>query len=91
MACLAQLVNVIAPIMTETGGRSWVQTIFYPFMHTSQFGRGVSLQTVVKCDTYETDKYGNAPYVEAITIANEESRVNGVCGKQILDDEVELI
>jgi alpha-N-arabinofuranosidase len=91
MACLAQLVNVIAPIMTETGGRSWVQTIFYPFMHTSQFGRGVSLQTVVKCDTYETDKYGNAPYVEAITIANEESRELTVFAvNRSLDDEVEL-
>ena len=30
-ACLAQLVNVIAPIMTETGGPAWRQTIFYPF------------------------------------------------------------
>ena len=29
IACLAQLVNVIAPIMTETGGRVWKQTIFY--------------------------------------------------------------
>ena len=33
VACLAQLVNVIAPIMTETGGPAWRQTIFYPFMH----------------------------------------------------------
>ena len=31
MACLAQLVNVIAPIMTETGGKAWKQTIYYPF------------------------------------------------------------
>src|SRR5699024_12058655 len=30
MACMAQLVNVIAPIMTETGGGAWKQTIFYP-------------------------------------------------------------
>ena len=29
-ACLAQLVNVIAPIMTETGGPAWRQTIFHP-------------------------------------------------------------
>ena len=35
-ACLAQLVNVIAPIMTETGGPAWRQTIFYPFAHFSQ-------------------------------------------------------
>ena len=39
-ACLAQLVNVIAPIMTETGGPAWRQTIFHPFAHFSRLGRG---------------------------------------------------
>ena len=34
-ACLAQLVNVIAPIMTQTGGPAWRQTIFHPFAHMS--------------------------------------------------------
>src|SRR5690606_34434446 len=43
MACLAQLVNVIAPIMTEEGGKAWKQTIFYPYLHASVFGRGISL------------------------------------------------
>jgi alpha-L-arabinofuranosidase len=40
VACLAQLVNVIAPIMTETGGPAWRQTIFHPFAHFSNLGRG---------------------------------------------------
>ncbi len=40
MACIAQLVNVIAPIMTENGGKGWAQTIFYPFMYASAFGNG---------------------------------------------------
>ena len=39
-ACLAQLVNVIAPIMTEKGGPAWRQTIFHPFAQMSRFGRG---------------------------------------------------
>ena len=43
-ACLAQLVNVIAPIMTETGGAAWRQTIFYPFAQMSCFARGVVLR-----------------------------------------------
>ncbi len=30
-ASLAQLVNVIAPIMTEPGGPAWRQTTFFPF------------------------------------------------------------
>jgi alpha-N-arabinofuranosidase len=52
-ACLAQLVNAIAPIMTETGGPAWRQTIFYPFQHMSQFGRGRVLRTKVDSPTYD--------------------------------------
>ncbi len=45
IACLAQLVNVIAPVMTERGGGpAWRQTIFYPFFHASRYGRGVVLR-----------------------------------------------
>jgi len=53
-ASLAQLVNVIAPIMTETGGDAWRQTIFWPFKHMSQHGRGEVLRTIVKSETYST-------------------------------------
>ena len=45
--CLAQLVNVIAPIMTETGGPAWRQTIFHPFAHFSNLGRGRVLRTQI--------------------------------------------
>jgi alpha-L-arabinofuranosidase len=74
MACLAQLVNVIAPIMTENDGAAWAQTIFYPFMHTSNFGRGVALTPVVHCDQYNTQKVKNVPFVETIGIVNEEKK-----------------
>ena len=40
MACQAQLVNVIAPIMTAPGGPAWRQTIFHPFALTSRYARG---------------------------------------------------
>jgi alpha-N-arabinofuranosidase len=53
-ACLAQLVNVIAPIMTETGGPAWRQTIFWPFAHMSNHGRGGVLRTLIESDTYAT-------------------------------------
>ena len=38
-ACLAQLVNVIAPIMTEPGGPAWRQTIFFPFAISARLAR----------------------------------------------------
>ena len=53
-ACLAQLVNVIGPIMTETGGDAWRQTIFWPFKHFTNFGHGDVLRTKVTCDSYDT-------------------------------------
>ena len=52
VACLAQLVNVIAPIMTDTGGAAWRQTIFYPFADFSNFGRGDVLRATVDSPTY---------------------------------------
>jgi alpha-N-arabinofuranosidase len=51
-ACLAQLVNVIAPIMTETGGPAWRQTIFWPFRDFSRMGRGRVLRAEVNSPTY---------------------------------------
>ena len=44
IACQAQLVNVIAPIMTAPMGPAWRQTIFYPFAHASRYGRGEVLR-----------------------------------------------
>jgi alpha-N-arabinofuranosidase len=52
VGCLAQLVNVIAPIMTETGGPAWRQTIFWPFAHFSNLGRGRVLRADVDSPTY---------------------------------------
>ncbi len=70
IACLAQLVNVIAPIMTSDTG-AWRQTIFYPYMHASVYGRGTVLQTVVDAPCYES-VYGDAPCLDAVVLADEE-------------------
>ena len=56
-ACLAQLVNAIAPIMTETGGPAWRQTIFYPFAQMSNLGRGRVLRSQVNSPTYAASYY----------------------------------
>ncbi|MBO3748411.1 alpha-N-arabinofuranosidase [Streptosporangiaceae bacterium NEAU-GS5] len=44
MACQAQLVNVIAPIVAEPGGPAWRQTIFHPFAQAARYGRGEVLR-----------------------------------------------
>jgi alpha-N-arabinofuranosidase len=72
MACLAQLVNVIAPIMTENGGGAWRQTIFYPFAQVSRFGRGVALKLNLASPTYASKDQGDVPFVDAIATMNPE-------------------
>lgn len=57
IACLAQLVNVIAPIMTESGGPAWRQTIFWPFAQFSKLGRGRVLRAQVDSPTYAATYY----------------------------------
>ncbi len=70
MACLAQLVNVIAPIMTSDTG-AWKQTIYYPFELISNYGRGSVLNTLVECSVYES-QYGDAPFLDCVLVWNEE-------------------
>ncbi|WP_117168277.1 alpha-N-arabinofuranosidase [Paraliobacillus sediminis] len=72
MACLAQLVNVIAPIMTENNGRSWKQTIFYPYMHTSIYGRGFSLKPILTSPKYDSKDFTDVPYIDSAAVYNEE-------------------
>ena len=72
IACLAQLVNVIAPIMTERGGGACRQTIYYPFLHASRYGRGCSLYPAVECPVYDTGEFTDVPYLESAAVWNEE-------------------
>lgn len=65
-ASLAQLVNVIGPIMTEPGGPAWRQTTFFPFATTSRLARGSAVKVAVECDTYSTSAYGDVPVIDAV-------------------------
>lgn len=73
IACLAQLVNVIAPIMTVNDGSCFAQTIFYPFLYTSNYGRGTALAPIVTSPCYDTSKHKNIPYLEAIAVHNADA------------------
>jgi alpha-L-arabinofuranosidase len=72
IACLAQLINTIAPISTVTGGGAWRQATFYPFLHASRYGRGTVLDLQVKSPTYENATFGAVPLLDAVAVWNEE-------------------
>ena len=64
LACLAQLVNVIAPIMTNADGL-FRQTIYYPYAWGIQYARGSALSLLVESSTYEVAKMDPVPFVDA--------------------------
>ncbi|OTP10289.1 alpha-N-arabinofuranosidase [Enterococcus sp. 10A9_DIV0425] len=72
IACLAQLVNVIAPIMTEENGSAWRQTIYYPFMQVATLGQGVALRPEITVDSYSTSDFEEVPYLESIAVMNDD-------------------
>ena len=91
MACLAQLVNVIAPIMTDADGGAWKQTIFYPFMHASKYGRGTALQPVISGSKHITSKHGEVTDIESVAVYNEENdEVTIFAVNRNLEEDVEL-
>ncbi|OZA12934.1 MAG: alpha-N-arabinofuranosidase, partial [Rhodobacterales bacterium 17-64-5] len=71
IACIAQLVNVIAPIMTEPGGAAWRQTIYYPYYFASRFGRGEALNLAVNCPAYDAEVADNVPYLDIAATHDE--------------------
>lgn len=73
MACLAQLVNVIAPIMTDEKGGAWRQTIFYPFLHASAYGRGMALHPILHATRHDTSKHEDVSDVDAVAVYNPEN------------------
>ncbi len=67
IANLAQIVNVIAPILTR-GNEMLIQSIFYSFEMFSSRREGISLQPVLEGPTYTGQTNGSTSYVDASAI-----------------------
>jgi alpha-N-arabinofuranosidase len=74
IACLAQLVNVIAPIMTNANGL-FRQTVFYPYSWALQYARGRVLNVLVESPTYDVKDMDAVPYIDAVA-TNEDGKTS---------------
>lgn len=77
MAALAQVVNVIAPILTTTEGLL-KQSIYYPFQLFSNMASGKALDVVVRSPMYETKQFGDMPVLDVSASYNEETGNNAI-------------
>jgi alpha-L-arabinofuranosidase len=69
IACLAQLVNVIAPIMTNENGL-FRQTIYYPYSWALEFARGRVLNVLIESPIYEVKDMDAVSYIDAVATLN---------------------
>lgn len=90
IACMAQLVNVIAPIMTRNGGGCWAQTIFYPLADASKYGRGTSLLAVVNSPLYDCAEFTDVPFIDAAAVADDNGNVTIFAVNRSEDEDCEL-
>ena len=90
IACMAQLVNVIAPIMTKNGGGAWAQTIYWPLMHASKYGRGTSLRAVVDAPVYDCKDFEGVPELDATATMAEDGSVTIFAVNRSMTDAIEL-
>jgi alpha-N-arabinofuranosidase len=72
IACLAQLVNVIAPLVTNASGLLR-QTIYYPYSWALQFARGSVLNVLLESPTYEASGLGQVPYLDVAATLDSQS------------------
>lgn len=72
VACQSLLTNISATIMTEKGGEVWVQPVFYPFSYMSKYARGTVMEEVYEGPSYDCSIAKNVPYVDTVTVYNEE-------------------
>jgi alpha-N-arabinofuranosidase len=77
IACLAQIVNVIAPILTTRDGLL-KQATYYPFMLFSQLASGVALEVALKSPQYQTSRFGEMPLLDVSASFDEEKQANAV-------------
>ncbi|MCK6079267.1 alpha-L-arabinofuranosidase [Microbacterium sp. EYE_5] len=84
-ASLAQLVNVIAPIMTEPGGPAWRQTTFFPFSITSRLAGDRVVRLPLVTSTFTSARFGEVPTVNAVATLDDDGASVFVVNRSVSD------
>jgi len=87
IACFAQLVNVLGPLMTK-GDKVLKQTIFYPFMLASKRLVGKVYDVITECGNFDT-VYGTASDICVCAVESKENELT-VAVTSLKDSPIEL-
>lgn len=91
IGCQALLTNISACIMTDRDGGSWKQTIFYPFEQIATYGQGMLMESAVNVASYKDDRFGDIPYLDTVSVFNDEqNEVSVFAVNRCVDESIDL-
>ena len=76
--------------MTRNGGGVWAQTIFWPMMHASRYGRGTALRPVISSPVYDCADYEKVPLVDAAATLGDDGSVTIFAVNRDLKEDITL-
>jgi alpha-N-arabinofuranosidase len=88
IANIAQIVNVIAPILTR-GDQLLIQSIYYAFEMFSKRRQGVALRTAVRGPVYQGSQHGEVHYLDCSAILDGD-RLEVFATNRSQDEEMDL-
>ena len=88
IANIAQIVNVIAPILTR-GDEMLIQSIYHPFEMFSKRREGVALRTAVRGPSYQGARHGRVHCLDCSAILDG-GRLHAFAANRSQDEEMDL-
>jgi len=88
IANIAQIVNVIAPLITR-GDDLLIQSIFYPLEMFARRQNGIALQTAVAGPGYDSTHNGRVTYIDTSAILDEKT-LHVFISNRSMDEEAEV-
>ena len=77
VACIAQIVNVIAPILTRPDGLL-VQTIYWPFRMLRDAATGDALRVAIRAPEMKTSRRGDIPVIDVAATFDDQTGTGSV-------------
>jgi alpha-N-arabinofuranosidase len=91
IACQSLLVNTGGLVFTSPDGGVTRNTIFYPFLHLSRYGRGIVLKNILMSPVYNCEEKEGVPYIDSLTVFDEENQILSIFAVNRADNAIQML
>jgi alpha-N-arabinofuranosidase len=91
IACQSLLVNTGGLVFTSRDGGLTRNTLFYPFLHLSLYGRGVILRNNLISPVYNCEEKEGVPSLDSLTILDAENSILNIFAVNRTSNTIQLL